>query len=366
MIITWLAAVIRGDYPEWPFEESFDHRLIQEAAHCEGVLALLYDRLLEARMAERVPHGLIRELSGPTRSKVAQSLFRESHCRVLLKHLSQAGISTLLLKGSALAYWAYSPPHLRECGDIDLLLSSRADVDRAVEILEELEFELRERALPGDLVCYEVTCVGTGSQNEGLEIDLHWQISSTPVFAFRFTWSELYSGAIELPKLAANARGISAIPALLHACMHRVQNMANGPFEKLKWLYDLSVLGERFSPGDWEALTHQAIQRGLAGTCADGIRAASERFGEIAPEGTRKKLEAAARLERLDVKRMHRWWYIQRMSLLAFPSTGQRLSWLRQRLIPDLAYTRDRYGEGRGFWRSFVLRLGDGARRLRN
>src|SRR5690606_3632525 len=138
--------------------------------------------------------------------KGMQSLFREAHCRTILARLIEAGIPILLLKGSALAYWAYASPHLRECSDIDLLLRSRGDVDRATQILEELHFKNGDRVLPGDLVCFELTCVGSIPSNAGLEIDLHWQLSSTPMFAFRFNWDELQRGSIELPLLAPGAR----------------------------------------------------------------------------------------------------------------------------------------------------------------
>lgn len=366
LIRTWLAETLRGESPGWTFSEDFDSEQILASAQREGIITLLHQRLLESPHAQALPPTFRDKLAAAAKTKVAQALIREHHCRVILARLDKAGVPALLLKGSALAYWAYTSPYLRECSDIDLLLRSRTDADRVVAILDELKFELREKALPGDLVCFEMTCVGTEPANSGLEVDLHWQLSSAPLFAFRFACDELRSSAIELPGLASNAHGIAAIPAFMHACMHRVQNMANGPSDKLKWLYDLPVLGERFSPSDWNELTEQAIQRGLAGSCADAIDAATDCFGEFAPETVRASLEAAAAIERMDIGQMHRWWYVQRMNLLAFPSIRQRLRWLRQRLIPESAYTRDRYGRGKGLWQFMALRFRAGVRRLRS
>ena len=364
MIITWLSAVLRGDCPEWPFDDGFDLELIVEVAHHEGVVALLYDRLLVPQMIKKLPAGFARALSRMTQTKVAQSLFREAHCRSILVRLNQIGIPVLLLKGSALAYWAYASPYLRECCDIDLLFRSRADVDSASRILEELHFELRDRELPGDLVSFEITCVGSSSANLGLEIDLHWQLSSSPMFAFRFNWDELHAGSIELAKLAVGARGIATSPAFVHACMHRAQNMVTGCADRLKWLFDLVLLGKRFGAHDWDAVVDLAIQRGLASVCVDGIQAASARFGNFAPQTAMERLAAAAIREPMDVKQLHRWWYIQRMNLVAFPSMGQRLRWLRQRLVPDSAYRRARYGEHNAQWRSLAARFRAGIERF--
>jgi hypothetical protein len=366
MITTWLAAVLRGDYPAWEFGEEISPDQIVDTAQREGIVALLHERLQRPEMAAQVPIAVRQELAIAARNRAAQSLFRERQIREILGRLEHAGLPVLLLKGTALAYWAYATPYQRECSDVDLLFRSRADADRAVDILRELKFELRERVLPGDLVCFEVTCVGIGAQNERLEVDLHWHLSSTPVFAFRFTWDELYSSSIWLRALATNARGIAAVPAFIHACMHRIQNAGNGISDRLKWLYDLSVLGQRFSRSDWDDLTHQAIQRGLAGTCANGILATAKYFGEVAPDSVRGRLDAAASLERINVEQMHRWWYIQLMNLLAFPSIRQRLCWIRQRLIPDASYVRDRYGKDNGFWQNLTLRFRAGIRRLRS
>lgn len=366
LIRTWLAETLRGASPGWTFSEDFDSEQILASAQREGIITLLHQRLLESPHAQALPPTFRDKLAAAAKTKVAQALIREHHCRVILARLDKAGVPALLLKGSALAYWAYTSPYLRECSDIDLLLRSRTDADRVVAILDELKFDLREKALPGDLVCFEMTCVGTEPANSGLEVDLHWRLSSAPLFAFRFDWDELVASAISLHALGECALGIAATPAFMHACMHRVQNMAIGHADTLKWLYDLRVLGERFSSDDWDDLTRMAIERGLAGTCLQGIQAAESCFGEIAPAEVRLALAAAVRSEVMVVGRMDGWWYIQRMNLLAIPGIYQRLRWIRQRLIPARAYRQTRYGSDKGFWRSMAQRVRSAAMRLRN
>lgn len=359
MIRDWLAATLIGDSTGWALGDGFNPTQVLATAAAEGVVALLHERLLDPRMAA-MPAALREPLAVAARVKAAQSLVRENQCRLILARFAQAGLPVLLLKGSALAYWAYTSPYLRECSDIDLLFRSRGDVDRAVAILAELRYELRQKVLPGDLVCFEGTCV----RGDGLEVDLHWRLSSTPLFAFRFDWTELEAAAIALPALALNARGLAPVPAFMHACMHRVQNMAAQRANVLKWLYDLALLARGFTPADWECLTALATARGLAGTCLDGIEAATACFGGVAPESVHRALAEAARAEIIDVRRMHQWWYIQRMSFHAFPEWRQRWRWLRQRVIPDPRYLRERYGQG-STGRSMVARMRAALGRLR-
>ncbi len=359
----WLAAVLRGDAAAAAPGRQLDASAVLAAASEAGVPALLHACLSRPELAQSMPPALHQPLARAARVRAAQHMFREHQCRLILAEIAAAGVPVLLLKGSALAYRIYPSAHLRECSDIDLLLPSRQAVACAVAILGTLGYAPRDAAAPGDLVAFEVTCVRSGTERAGLEIDLHWQLSSTPAFAFRYAWAELDASAIALPALAPDARGLAPVPAYLHACMHRVQNMAGGIGDRLKWLYDLHLLGQHFGTDDWQALADQAGARGLAGTCLAGLDAAARCFGGIAPGSVRRDLATAARGETLDPHRMHRWLYIQRMNFLAFPTCAQRMRWLRQRLLPDQAYLRARHGDA-GLLRLLLRRLRAGIGRL--
>ena len=365
-LVDWMAAVIGGDVPAWPVERAASSARILAVADREGVIALLHERLREPAFAGIVPADFRDQLAVAARVKTVQSLVRERRCRVVLTALRAAQLPTLLLKGSALAYWAYPSAAMRECSDIDLLLRSREDTDRAMGLLAMLGYTPREEALPGDLVTFEHCCMPPPGNLAEPEIDLHWRLSGTPAFAFRFDWDELHSRAIALPALASDALGLAPVHAFIHACMHRMQNKSDGPADTLKWLFDLIVLARGFRDEDWNALLDLAVARGLAGTCMDGIEAASGRFGEIAPTSILSALAAAARDEIMDVQRMHEWRYVQRMSFLAFPTLRMRLRWLRQRLLPNPRYLRERHGSRGGFAGAIVARVRAVAERLRS
>lgn len=361
----WLSQAITGQRPVWPGAPDGDIETLVAVADEEGVCALLNEQIsADVDWAQQIPVAFREEVARLAPEKALHSLVRERECRRVLGLLKQVQVPVLLLKGTALAYWAYVTPYSRERGDIDLLFRNKADVDTALGLLANLKFDLVEKALPGDLISFEVTARREIEHGVPLEIDLHWHLSNTPMFAFRFSFDELMCKAVALPKLAPNAFGLAPVPAYLHACMHRIQNITIHCENKLKWLYDLYVLGRKFSHDDWQKLATAAIDKKLAGVCVDGLLAAEACFGSQAPLPIIEQLKQAAKHESMDVTKMGRWFYIQRMNFLAYPSSWLRLRWLWQRLLPDIAYMKTYYGEGQGFWKLLATRIRSGIGRL--
>ncbi len=363
MIREWLGAVLRGDTPQWAFSDGMAYEDITDAANAEGVLALLHERISIADASCGIPLQFQEHTAQLARKKSQQSLMREAECRRILSRLREAGIEVLLLKGSALAYWAYPSAHLRDCSDIDLLFRSYEQAQKVIALLQSMQYSLRDAALAGDLVSFEQTCVRDSTVGAGLEIDLHWKLSSSPLFAYQFSFDELNSNAVALPKLGDYARGLSPVHAFFNACMHRVQNMADGTENVLKWLYDLHLLSSQFTPADWQTLCELAIERRLSGICGDALQAVSHEFNTPIPVAILEALLNAAKHERMQVPKMHDWFYIQRMSFVAFPTMPLRIRWLRQRCLPSMAYLQARYS-GKNMAGLLFRRIKAGLQRL--
>lgn len=363
MIRNWLVAMLRGDAPVRTFPEGATHEDIAEIADAEGVIALLHDRLSASNSSTSTSAIFEEHIAKLAREKAKQSLMREAECRRILARLRQDGIQALLLKGSALAYWLYPSAYLRECSDIDLLFSSFEEAQKAAESLLSMQFSLRDHPPAGDLVSFELTCIRNQETGTGLEIDLHWRLSSSPVFAYRFDFAELDSGAISLPRLGDSARGLSPVHALFNACMHRVQNMPDDTENNLKWLYDIHLLGSQFTPADWERIVAIAVERKLSGTCLDGLLAVKLEFNTAIPEAVLASLANAAGNEGMQISKMNRWFYIQRMSFSGFPTLGLRMRWLKQRMLPNAGYLKARYGET-GIAMLIFKRIKAGSRRF--
>ena len=186
--------------------------------------------------------------------------------RASLSALSEAGISVLLTKGTALAYSLYPVPSIRSRGDTDLLVQEK-DVPALCSVLADMGY-LRDRESQG--IGSEVNL--TKKDRSGLEhvLDVHWRLSSNEVFAGLCDWEEANRESIALPTLAPQARGLGHVHALLHACVHRAVHFhspyyVNGEAflegNRLIWLYDIRLLASALELCQASSVTTRTLRR---------------------------------------------------------------------------------------------------------
>lgn len=279
------------------------------------------------------------------RSGAVSSLLIEAETRHLLAVLGRATIPGLLLKGQAIAEWAYPDPSLRASGDIDVLVATREAADVLAHRLCESGYELFQPS--GDLVALEMMLRREVAPGVWVEIDLHCRVINSPLFSERFTFDELMAESIALPRLGTNARGLGPAHAFIHACMHWAATLAVGAEIKLKWLYDIPAFAKVFTATDWQRLEQLAVERGLAGVCLGMIEASQATFGAdfvAVPDHLIAALREAARHESLDVTRLRDWRYMQVQAFLAQPTARLRARYLWQRLWPSRDYMAYLYG----------------------
>lgn len=332
---SWLAEVLRTDGPV-PAAPAVPVAELVAAAQAEGVRALVAERVRALPMGEPVREAFTQA----SREVAVMAMLHEAETR---RVLALVDTPVLLLKGSALAWWLYPAPFLRECSDIDLLLGSREHVG---DLASRLAGHGYDRGYFQGEQAYELVCRRELSASLRIDLDLHWGLNNAPVFARAFAFDELYAESIPLPALAPNARGLAPAHALLHACMHRAINLYTGVGDSLKWLYDLHLLARRLAPAEWDAVLRLCGERGLAGVCVAGLEAASARFGEAAPPDVLRALRALP--AGIDGRRLQDWRYMHRMNLRALPSLRARLSWLLRKLFPTVAHMREMYGADKG------------------
>lgn len=351
-----LAAWILGSTPLADTSTEAVQRLL-ELARQEGVVALVSHALNERSAA---PAWLQEAFATAMRGGAAGGMLLRAECARVLGELAAAGIPVLLLKGLALGAWLYPMTWLRESSDIDLLFSTRAEAERAAELLSRRGYQARFQpgGLAQEFLCRRVQ----GSL--AIDLDLHWRISDMPLFLDLFGFSELHEASIPLSTLGPGTRGLGPVHAYLHACIHRVANVCTGIGDRLKWLYDLHLLAARFDAADWAKLVQTCCARGLCGVVAEGISATAAMFGPVAPAPVLAALTTGRERESLDASRLGDWRYVQRQNFNALPTWPARARWLWERLFPSPGYLRELYGEeagGAGLW---LERLRRGLRRL--
>lgn len=333
----WLAAVLRGGVEGAAAVPLSDLTAMLASARHHGVTALVAERLRALPDSDplRVSFG------NAAHQVAALALLRESETRKVVELLAAAGIPVLLLKGSALAWWLFPAPYLRECGDIDLLVASREQARLVVDLLSELGFPA---GYDQGGLAHEQVARRELSATLNIDIDVHWRLLNSPAFADIFSFDELLAASIPLPGLSVHARGLAPAHAFLHATLHRAMNLHIGVGDGLKWLYDLHLLASRLEPKDWALLRQLCRERGLSGVFLEGIRAAAAEFGTAVPAEVLAELHEQRAHESLDASRLGDWYYMQRQNLRALPSRRAYLQWMWGRLFPPLGYLRELYG----------------------
>lgn len=325
----------------------------------EGVVSVIHSRL-SARAD--VPKEVRDTLTESTRVQMAYAMAFEAQTRRILKLLADMRTPALLLKGAALAHWAYPKPHMRACGDVDVFLPGRDAADALSGALEADGFECL--APSGALVAYEMMCQKPMAHDWALEVDIHWRLSNSVLHADRFTFEELMEASVPIPTLGPNARGLGRVHAMLHAAMHRASNIEIGIGDRLKWLYDFEVLNQHLTPTDWEHLTALASERGLAGVMLSAMEATTESLGTRFPAEALQALRMAGKDESLDATRLSDWRYMQAQNMRALPGVWPKLRWLWQRLFPSRDYMTYLYGERGSYAALMWQRMLQAARKL--
>lgn len=336
----WLAGILCARAADPLLDVMPPAQALVAGARQEGVVALM------AQCLQTVPlHTAAQAFAEAARDVALWAMLLEAETRRLLSVMAQSAIPALLLKGQAIAQWAYPDPSLRASGDIDVLVATRAAADVLARGLCAAGYELFQPS--GDLVALEMMLRREVAPGLWVEIDLHCRVVNSPLFSERFTFDELMAESVALPRLGANARGLGPAHAFIHACMHWAATLAVGADIRLKWLYDIPAFAKVFSATDWQRLQQLVVARGLAGVCLGMIEAAQATFGAdfvAVPGDVTDTLRGAARHESLDVTRLRDWRYMQLRALLAQPTMRLRARYLWQRLWPSRDYMAYLYG----------------------
>jgi hypothetical protein len=195
-----------------------DFDLLGRLAKRHAVTPLVY-RFLDETCAGIVPASRLAALRTNYQLIVLfnHHLARELGRLTLL--LSDAGVSTLSLKGPMLAEIAYGSIELRQFVDLDLLLHRR-DLARAAEVLsgEHYTSMLTRRERAGDPFFQEFEDFFSGPGGVG-GIDVHWQLTPR-AFPFAPDENSVWCRALTLDLMGAKIRIPNHIDHLLYLCVH--------------------------------------------------------------------------------------------------------------------------------------------------
>lgn len=332
-----LAAMLR-EAPAW--DGPLDGAL-EERAQFHGVAGLLRERFGAA-----VPPALREALQQHARLAAAVELIRRRELAQVLSVLAAAGVPVVLLKGTALAHTVYPQPYTRPSVDADLMVAPQAR-GCARDVLASLGY--RTTAFQGgDLVNAQAAYWRPLTPEVTLLLDVHWRISTSPLFAHALPFEWLRSRARAIPALGPAAFGPAPVDALVHACLHRAGVLARDGdrADRLIWLYDIHLLAARLDATAWSGFVELATRHQLRGICRQALESAARWLGTRVPADADAALAGPAdepSLALLGRSALRLKW----AEFTALPGAGERLTWLRETALPAPGYLMDRYGTRR-------------------
>jgi hypothetical protein len=346
-----VCSALRGEPLAWVGSEQ-DLKDLVRYAERHGVVPLL----LTAALRSGWPAPAADVLRKAARPLVMWELRHQHVLSGLLRALTDAGVTPVLIKGTALAYSLYEDPTHRTRGDTDLLVDPAAR-QLTADTLKRQGFRPLT-SVTGEFVSYQSTFQLQAPDGTSHAIDLHWRINNSQVLAGAFTHAEFVTQGEASSLWGNRVRLPSKVQSLLVACLHRSTHRHN-PYHvggealfdpnRLIWLMDIDLLARAMDDGQWRDVCAQAQLKGFARVCLDGLREARSRFLTPVPEEALSTL-AACPPGAADGYLAASGFTQQILDWAALPGSRARLRYAREVFLPPTRYMRERYGLGPNAW----------------
>lgn len=335
-----LVALLKGeDVPSGTIGVTV-HELLQACVD-EDLTGLVYERLVSCDPGDDWL-ALRDALADHAREAAATELLRKREIMSVLDSLGGEAVDPILLKGTALAYSVYSTPSSRPRCDTDLLI--RRDQIDAVRRVMTARGYLAPPFSHGEVLFCQFEMEKPDDFGVNHAFDVHWKISTQPIFADVLAYDEVRAEAVPVPRLGLRARAPSPIHALLHACIHPAMHHRNA--ERLIWVYDIHLLASRLSRSQLDRFVDLASARGVAAVCAHALAVATTRFGTRVSDHVMATLAGSAPGEASAayLQPRRRWHDELISSIRDLSSWRDRLRLLREVMFPDSRYILSAYG----------------------
>jgi hypothetical protein len=179
-----------------------------------------------------------------------QAAFQEEEeIKELLRALTKAGVSPILLKGADLRHRLYQDPAIRPMVDVDFLISPKV-VERVHAILEGLGYHLAHSTdhPPVKFIeCYGFELLYIPPAGKKLLLEPHWEINSS-AGQYRLPFASLEADAIIRDYDGIAVRVLSPEHLLLHLCLH----MHGDRYPLPSQIIDVVLTVQRL-PIDWQS-----------------------------------------------------------------------------------------------------------------
>lgn len=227
------------------------------------------------------------------------ALWEATHHHALSKvlgALDSAGIETVLMKGTALAYSLHDEPATRRRGDTDLLVRPN-DQAATRTALQDLGWYRKDD--PHGLY-YQEGWLHDAAGFFVHSIDLHWEPSDRPVLQGILPIDEFFGHRLPVPRLHPAAYRPDPALMIIHAVINQKWHALHGYHsesgkltspKRLIWSVDLDLLCKTMAHDDWSRLDVHCRAQGVGVLVAEALRGMQCDLGSSLPEGILQKLE---------------------------------------------------------------------------
>lgn len=309
-------------------------------AQQHGLASMLYYALRQQDALSALPRQAATELAALHAQIAGQNSLAYAALREWSLRFQEAGISALWLKGAALGLMVYPHPHLRDMGDIDVLVGP-AQIAAARALVEQVTGR-KTSSLASDVDRHATAKVGTGYQ---VNLELHWSLVDMTVNPGSEDIDWFLAQQLVIQSDGADVRTLSPEAHLLHLCAH-AQIIHGDQFRLVRYL-DLHLLITRYPALDWELIVERAAAFGWSYGVERALLLTQRYFATPLPpdllaklRGRRTEAENLARVTRHDAVDSRG---AKLLSRVAWMPWRARIRYILAFAFPSPTYMRSRY-----------------------
>ena len=223
------------------------------AASNHGLIPLLHKHL-HAMDADLVPIKTRSRLKHQSVSNSQTVLHLFAKQLKLFRLFKENEIPAAIFKGSVLAQTAYGEISLRQAGDIDVLIS-RAQFDRAREILESLGYQMTPSITRAQLSSHLNThCEIQFMRDDWFTVvDLHWALAPK-TFVFKLETEDVLTRLQRVRVADVEFETLATEDSILYQAMHGAKHL----WRRLEWISSLGETIRAADSIDWEVVIDRA------------------------------------------------------------------------------------------------------------
>ena len=247
--------------------QDLDWEYLFATASNHGLIPLLHKHL-HSNAADLTPIRILSRLKLQSVSNVQNVLHLAGKQLKLYRLFDENKIPLCILKGSVLSQMAYGEISLRQAGDIDVLIS-RADFDRARELLESLGYQMAPALTRTQLNSHLAShCEIQFVRDDWFTVvDLHWALAPRN-FVFRLKTDEVMSRLQRVSLAGSEIATLANEDLILYLSMHGAKHL----WRAFEWITSLGELIRSTNSIAWQTVIERAANAHATRMLALGLR----------------------------------------------------------------------------------------------